>query len=251
MSYLHLVPGSAVLPGPDRLLLVTADERFAAITGTPAELTEIADVLRGVSPIPEAGTGAEVAAAVVDWQAGATAPAPRVVPAGWRLGEVVPEALVRAGLAALPGLADADLAVVAGDVLDDARLRAFDHTAGDRCWVPVHRELGALVVGPVLNRRADNRLTWADVRFRRLAASPARPELVQLWDTWTAHGTAHDLVPTADAGRDAGTRLLDWLASEGGLLASHQVVVPFADAGAPSTHPVLPVPRGLMERLSA
>lgn len=247
MPYLHLAHGATVIPRHDHLLLATSDERFAAITGTPAELPVLAEVLLGGRLIPDAGTGSEVAAAVVDWGAARTDTAPRTDAPSWRLADLVPMAGLQAGLDAHPSLDDPVLVVA--DVLDDALLAATDASAAARPWLPVHRELGALVVGPVLNGHTGNRLTWADVRFRRLAASTARTELSLLWETWSAHGTAYDVVPPAEALRVAAARLLEWLPEHGGLLASHQVVVPCHDGAPPSAHPVLPVPQGLMDQV--
>lgn len=246
MPYLHLTPGASVVPDGDGLLLATADERFAAISGTAAEISTLRQILTGVLPVATEGVGAEVPAAVVRWGAGRTDPEPPPPADPWRLADLLPTERLAAAIA--PGL-DRTAQLVVRDVLDDAALRAIDLPDAST-WLPVHRELGALVAGPILNGPAPT-LAWADVRFRRLAASPARTQLTALWQTWSEHGTAYDVVPAADAVAAAGRRLLDLLAEEPAILLTHQVVVPCADDASPSAHPVLPVPRGLMAQVPA
>lgn len=248
MPYLHLIPGAAVVPHGDGLLLATSDERFAAVSGTAAEISTLHLILTGVLPVASEGVGAEVPAAVVGWGAGRIDLEPTHRTGPWSLADLLPTERLAAALATAPGL-DRTVRLVVSDVLDDAALRAIDQP-DESPWLPVHRELGALVAGPVLNGPAPT-LTWADIRFRRLAASPARPQLTALWKAWSEHGTAYDVVPTADAVAAAGVRLLDLLAEEPALLLTHQVVVPCADEAAPSAHPVLPVPPGLMLQVPA
>jgi len=248
LPYLHLTPGAAVVPHGDGLLLATADERFAAISGTAAEISSLRRILTGVLPVATDGVGAEVPAAVVGWGAGSIDAEPTRPAGPWSLTDLLPTARLTVAIAIAPGL-DRPARLVVRDVLDDAALTAIDLPDASP-WVPVHRELGALVAGPLLNGPAPT-LTWADVRFRRLAASPARPQLTALWETWSEHGTAYDVVPAAGAVAAAGVRLLDLLAGEPAILLTHQVVVPCADEASPSVHPVLPVPQGLMTQVPA
>lgn len=237
MPHLHLAPGSALVPDDHALLLATSDEQFAAITGTAEELPLLREVLLGRRPVPADGVAADVAAAVVDWGAGTLADAVRRDPTCRPL----PDVLADSGIAAsLAGAAR----VVVRDTLDDALLRQLDATA-DGPWLPVHRELGAVVAGPVLNAPPTT-LTWADVRFRRLAASPARAQLTRLWEAWTDHGSAYDVVPGDDALTAAAHRLVDFAARSPELVLSHQLVAPIASDRPVSAHPVLPVPTGLM-----
>lgn len=249
LQYLHLTHGAAVIPHDEGLLLVTADERFAAVSGSPAEIVELREILIGARAVPGEGIGAEVVEAVSAWDAGHLG-TERVRPAApWSLTDILPTQDLAAVPTAAPGLDAAALRLVVGDVLDDAALKAADRPNGGP-WLPVHRELGALVVGPILSGPTPT-LTWADVRFRRLAASPARPQLATLWETWSEHGTAYDVVPTVDAVRAAAARLLGWLAERPEILLTHQVLVPCAAGVSPSAHPVLPVPHGLMAQVSA
>lgn len=249
MPYLHLIPGAAVVPHGDGLLLATADERFAAISGTAAEIPTLHGILTGVLPVTTDGVGAEVPAAVLDWGAGRIDLEPAQPTGPWSLADLLPTEELAAALAIAPGLDRSPVRLVVSDVLDDAELSATDRPDASP-WLPVHRELGALVAGPLLNGPAP-RLTWADVRFRRRAASPARPQLAALWKAWSDHGTTYDVVPAADAVAAAGVRLLDLLAEEPAILLTHQVVVPCADEATPTTHPVLPVPQGLMAQVPA
>lgn len=249
MQYLHLTHGAAVIPDSDGLLLATADERFARVSGSRDEIRALHEILVGSHPVPEAGVGADVAGAVVAWSAGHLDMRPARPAKPWTMEDVLPDHELAAALATIPGVNAANLGVLVSDVLDDASLRAADHPTAAP-WLPVHRELGALVAGPVLNGPAPV-LTWADVRFRRLAASPAPLQLATLWRTWADHGTAYDLTPPVEAARTAAARLLDRLAGAPEILLTHQVVVPCDSVTSPSIHPVLPVPHGLMAEVPA
>ncbi|WP_109507928.1 hypothetical protein [Nocardioides speluncae] len=238
MSYLHLATGCSVLPLPDGggLLLAAPDERFAELRGAEAAL---ADVLRGSVEVPATGDTADSVAGVLDWGAGVLGDRPRTQQRG-RI-ELAP---LLSGVRRLAGAAwDADLVV--GEVLDDAALLARDEKPDAGVWVPVHRELGAVAVGPVLGPAPVERpLTWADVRFRRLAASPARSQLLALWRSWSEYGDRDDIRPGLMELTGAVAALEGWLAAGGDLLR-HQALVPL-DGGPISAHPVLAVPRGLM-----
>ncbi|WP_203338339.1 hypothetical protein [Nocardioides limicola] len=241
MPFLHLHDGSTVIPDHDSLLLVAPDERFAAVTG---DLDALTPVLLGSAPVPATGIAAEVTAAVLDWQVGELADQPRTPCPTWHLTDLLRPQTVAAALRPL-GM---PVSVHVADLLDDTVLTDRD-AAGQAqgAWLPVHRELGALVLGPVLG----DGLSWADVRFRRLAASPTRPQLQALWENWSRHGDTHDLRPSRADAQDAVRRLLEWLPGNAAHLRRHQVVVPMRPGGDLTTHPVLPVPRGLMERVPA
>lgn len=241
MSYLHLAPGTSVVPHGDGLLLATADERFAAISGAPAELLDLREILRGARPVPGSGIGAEVTDAAVSWGAGRLAAEPLTPPAPWRMSTILPTEELAAAVGAVQ--------LVVADVLDDAALCRMDQ-AQTTPWLPVHRELGAVVAGPVLGGPAAT-LSWADVRFRRLAASPARPQLAALWETWTKHGTTYDVLPSTEAVHAAATKLVDRVREDPAILLTHQVVAPCDATAVPTAHPVLPVPAGLMAQVPA
>ncbi|MDP3890297.1 hypothetical protein [Nocardioides sp.] len=242
MRYLHLATGSAVLPRPadDGVLLVAPDERFAELRGS--DRSALGALLAGTAPVAD-DEQAALADQVVAWGAGRLAGGPRPLPERarltHRLGGVRDQVAARLGAR-----------LVAGEVLDDDRLLALDAeqaAEGTGGWLPVHRELGHLVAGPLLgapSRPAHQPITWADVRFRRLAASPARPQLLELWATWRRHGDRYDLTPPAAELTEAVRRLSAWL-DAGGSLERHQVLVPL-DGAPVTTHPVLPVPAGLM-----
>lgn len=252
MPYLHLTPGAAVVPDDGTILLVTADEQFAVVTGSSDEIPGLRAVLRGSSPVPETGTAAEVASAIVEWGAATTGAAPPLEAAPWSLVELVDDGGLAPALGQCLGATE-PVALAVSDVLDDADLDRQDRRRSGP-WLPVHRELGNLVVGPVLALPAGEPagpLTWADVRFRRLAASPAPTQLRKLWDHWSEQGAADDVLPAADRVRSAVDRLREWLPGRTGLLARHQLVVALYDDRAPSAHPVLPVPGGLMAQVPA
>lgn len=241
MTYLHLDPGSSLIPHDDLLLLVSPDEQFAEITGELRDLDDVASVLRGRQPVPATGLAAGISAAVLDWgvAAGAPAPPPPVTPGR------LPQHLSREQLRRLTG--DVAEPVVA-EILDDAALRERDGAPAERPWMPAHRELGALVIGPILG---PGRLSWHDVRFRRLAASPTRPQLLALWRAWTENDAAYDVPPDSAAVANGVRRLSEWLPDHDDLLADHQVVVRLDTATVPTAHPVLPVPDGLLDRMPA
>lgn len=235
MSYLHLATGCTVLPLPDGLLLAAPDERFAELRSADAAL---AGVLAGTIEVPPSGDTADSVAGVLDWGVGVLDDRPQKQ---WGRIELAP---LLSGVRRLVAAAwDADLVV--GDVLDDDALLARDDKADPNAWVPLHRELGVLAIGPVLGPAPVERpLTWADVRFRRLAASPARPQLLALWQAWSRYGDRHDVRPGVEELTGAVRALEGWLAAGGDLLR-HQVLVPL-DGGEISRHPVLAVPQGLM-----
>lgn len=237
MSYLHLATGCATLPLPenDGLLLVAPDERFAELRSADPTLPP---VLAGTIEVPSAGDVADSVAGVLDWGVGVLADRPRRQQGRIELAPLLP------GVRRLVAAAwDADLVVA--DVLDDAALLARDEKPDAGVWVPVHRELGALAIGPVLGPASVERpLTWADVRFRRLAASPARSQLLALWQAWGECGDRDDVRPGVDELTGAVATFEGWLAAGGDLLR-HQMLVPL-DGGEISRHPVLAVPQGLM-----
>ncbi len=246
MPHVHLAVGSTLLPDRDALLLVSPDERFAAITGSTVELTDVAAVLRGRLPIPATGLAADIAAAAVDFGTATSATsAPRRRGPGRlrrQLDVAELQRVVRDHLAI-------DAVPVITEVLDDTTLQDRDTRTGQP-WLPVHRELGALVGGPVLANPASP-MTWADVRFRRMAASPARPQLTTLWRAWSSQGTRFDVEPDEAVIADGVRRLLAAVAQQGDQLLDHQLVVPLDGEREPTTHPVLPVPAGLLERMPA
>lgn len=238
MPYLHLTSGAAILPadGSDAApstLLVAPDERFAELD--VADESALLAVVRGTAPVPATGDLGDLVADVIGWGAGTLheSPAPSRAPVD-----------LGACLDGVRRLADVhwQATVHATPVLDERGLLALE----PRATLPVHRELGALVAGPLLHEQsAAPALTWADVRFRRLAASPARAQLLRLWETWARDGERHCVVPAPRAWAQAIATFETWAARQAAPLRRHQVVVPLD--GAPlSVHPVLPVPAGLM-----
>lgn len=245
MAFLHLAPGSALMPAADdTLLLVAADERFAALSTVDATATR--EVLFGRAPVPAEGELAELVSAVLDWGAGTLRDDPATKPPrGPGLAAVL--AASRDIWTRLPDLLTTPgLELVVHELLDDAACLARD--AEPRPWLPVQRELGRLVAGPVLGSPAPPypALSWADVRYRRLAASTTPRELLLLWRAWQ-QPTADDVDVRPDPSvlATAARTLAGWVGERAGALHRHQLVVPL-DGSTPGLHPVLPVPRGLL-----
>lgn len=254
VTYLHLRAGCTVVPllpddGDARMLIAAPHESFAEVAHPDARALE--GVLRGAQPCSTDDELTEIAEACVEWGIADLRddPARRLDPSPLTDSPTVTtlaDELARLLPAPTP-------AVRIADVLDDTRWTEVDAEmrAAGQSWLPLHRELGRLVVGPVLGP-ADgtvSEITWADVRFRRLAASPAREQLVALWRHWDACGVADDVVPTPEMIDEAVHRLATYLRDPANrdVLRRHQVVTPLEPDAAPTAHPVLPVPTGLME----
>lgn len=247
MPYLHLATGSALLPpllpdGP--LLLAAPDERFAELAASDTD--DLRPVLAGLVSVPVDGVLAEIARGIVDWGAGRLAAHP-VVSVSRAERRPPPNADPLAGLRLLVA-ERLGATMLAQPVLDERALLAF--AVGP--VLPVHRELGVLVVGPLLHDDGHGHpgdgiapLSWADVRFRRLAASPARVQLARLWTVWSAEGDRYCVSPSAAVWATASARATRWVADHAPMLRRHQLVVPL-DGGDLSMHPVLPVPTGLL-----
>jgi hypothetical protein len=142
--------------------------------------------------------------------------------------------------------------VAAADVLPDRawlRLDAACRAAGSG-FLPVHGEAGALALGPWRHPDVPTSVGYADVRFRRLAASGSPADLAASWAAREGR-TDRGLRPLHVPGLQPSPAVLAVgigyltaaLAGELPLLHTHQVLI--APDLSVSRHPVLPEPGGL------
>ncbi|TDC85444.1 hypothetical protein E1193_02960 [Micromonospora sp. KC606] len=250
---LRLAPGAAVVPTADGFLLVTPTEDFITIDVEPGRRDLVASLLAGDLTPQAALARAADAAGLLD------ALADEGLLAGEEEAVAGPVVLLGDGVLVehLGHLLDAEhtddiggaaLVVACADWLPDARWRRLDAdcAAAGVAWHRGYAEGGRWYAGPLSVPGAGP--SYADLRLRRLAASPFPDQLLAYW-AWLDSG-----------GRPAGSPEATGAAVVAGLIAADvraylagrpvpgertQYGVDVTD-GVLRRHPVLPVPPDVM-----
>ncbi|TDB76952.1 hypothetical protein [Micromonospora sp. KC723] len=250
----RLARGTAVVPTTDGFLLVTPTEDFITVDVEPGRRDLVASLLSG-----ELSPGAAVAR-----DADAAGLLDALAAEGLLAGEEVeattgPVVLLGDGVLVehLGDLLDtvrtddiggATLVVACADWLPDARWRGLDAdcAAAGIAWHRGYAEGGRWYAGPLSVPGAGP--SYADLRLRRLAASPFPDQLLAYWAWLDAGGRPAGPPDPAGAAVAAGLIAADVRAYLSGRPVPGERTQYGVDvhAGIVRRHPVLPVPRDVM-----
>lgn len=261
---LRLAAGTGVIPTDTGFLVVTPDEDFLAVSMEPDRRDLVAALLAGEVTAAEAAGRDPDAGALLDVLASngvlagngvlasGTPPAagPVVVDGDGILADQV-TALLGPEIRSTAEITDAAVVVACADWLPDARWRELD-AACDHTGVAWHRgytEGGRWYAGPLTEPGRGP--SYADLRLRRMAASPWPDQLAAYWAWLDGGGRPAGQPHSAGAAIVAGLIVADVRAYLAGVAAPGRGVQYGVDlaAGVVHRHPVLPVPAGLMREV--